>query len=135
MRNFSSSSLTGQKNPYLVWIEGILVFLVCFALAFLCGSLSFIPFSSSAEESASTDVVVDISPVLSLRLDTNAIDLKVFPTLSGVDTSGVVNAYVSTNNISGYTLVMHTPTTKLHLRTGKPLSISRSMFGMTRSSK
>ena len=87
----------------------VVTFIACFALAFLVGSLTFIPYDSDASSTNSNTLVkFEIDPNLSLHLSTSTIVKTIIPTdtLAGED----MNAYVTTNNPTGYMLTMNTTT-------------------------
>ena len=87
----------------------LVIFFACFAFAFICGSLTFIPKSSHAEASdqADLDVNLNLTPVINLAVDKTTAAFNVTPTPFGVLGTTEVIATVNTNNATGYTLSMN----------------------------
>jgi len=84
------------------------VFFASFALAFSAGSLTFIPYESSADSL----IDPDLDPAIAITVDLAALDLSVISTSDyrapDVEITNELDVIVSTNNSNGYTLTMAT---------------------------
>ena len=84
-----------------------LIFVSCFVLAFVVGSLTFIPRDSSAE-SADAEVELTIEPVVALSVSPQpTLLLDLTPTPAGFEVAEEITVDVSTNNLTGYILTMN----------------------------
>ena len=109
------TSMTRSNNRKIarrLAVKSLAIFAACFTLAFIIGSLTFIPGTSHAEVSDSTDVDInlEIEPVISLTLNKSIANFSVTPTPSGALTTTEVVATVGTNNSTGYILTMSSKT-------------------------
>ena len=86
------------------------VFLACFALAFICGSLIFIPYGSHAEKSEGTGLKIELASIIAITATPPTIELIMTPTPSGTEVSDEIAVNVSTNNLTGYKLSMNSAT-------------------------
>ena len=72
----------------------------------ICLGLGYIISASPFVKAADTTVTATIEPVLSMSLNTNAIDLNIIPSSTGTEEYGSVTLTVDTNNSTGYQLTM-----------------------------
>ena len=74
--------------------------------AIICLGLGYIISASPFVKATDTTVTATIEPVLSMSLNTNAIDLNIIPSSAGTEEYGSVTLTVDTNNSTGYQLTM-----------------------------
>ena len=74
--------------------------------AIICLGLGYIISASPFVKATDTTVTATIEPVLSMSLNTNAIDLNIIPSSTGTEEYGSVTLTVDTNNSTGYQLTM-----------------------------
>lgn len=103
-----------RESPLKVASNLALVFLSCFAFGVICGSLAFVVRESTAEDT-SADLNIDVTPVIALALNPETVELAVTPSPSGVLVKEQLSANVTTNNLTGYTLTMNTPSSDTSL--------------------
>lgn len=106
MEDFTTVSLKikHRHNP-VNFFQATAVFFASFSLAFTVGSLSFIPYDSSAESYPDDDS----DPAIALFVDLTDFGLPTSPTYSIKETVEVaddINISVSTNNSNGFALSM-----------------------------
>ena len=70
-------------------------------------------FAASGAYADTTDFSITVKPSVSLSLSSASVNLQITPTQSGVYDSASFTATASTNNTTGYTLVMTTNSTAL----------------------
>jgi len=93
------------------------LFLFCFAIAFVSGSMFLSVGDSSAESSEYVDITVNVHSVIAIT--TNAVNdellLDIMPTPGGTLAKNDLVVTVSTNNSTGYALSMNSLTTNTSL--------------------
>ena len=98
----SPPPLLSNSNAY-----AFVVFVSCFVLAFVVGSLTLIPYDSNAE-STESEVNLSIEPVVALSVSPQpTLLLDLTPTPAGFEVAEEITVDASTNNLTGYTLTMN----------------------------
>lgn len=82
--------------------------------AFLSYQILFPPASSSAANTTTTQLAMDVEPIIELALNKTTVALArsgetdVLPSSAGVTATGNIDVYVSTNAVDGYELSIYT---------------------------
>lgn len=100
MGSFCIKSITAKKKATF----GVGIFSSSLLLAFSAICIYSPTFGSHADESKKVKVSATLTPVVSLSLDTSALNFDITPTASGVFSSKSVTATVDTNSSGGYEL-------------------------------
>ncbi len=96
-RGFASVLIGAIKNAW--------VFFCCFGISFICGSLAFLPYDSSANDGGA-QLRISLQSAVALAVSPANLVLELTPTPTGNLTVGDIEVRAGSNNITGYALTM-----------------------------
>lgn len=100
----SRRALSGERVLF-----GAAVLLASFLVAFVSASV-FMAHRESFAEDREVDVDLAVNSMISVTTDAvdDTLNIPVVPISAGAESKGIINVYVDTNNVTGYTLAMNT---------------------------